>query len=90
MANEKSSTLTGQQAVGNGQAAGAGRIGVMKTYKLYIDGKFLDRIRTLRYFHGRLGKGHRQHLSSFPEGFSRRRRCRTQGATRMGGAFSVQ
>ena len=40
MANEKSSTLTGQQAVGNGQAAGAGRIGVMKTYKLYIDGKF--------------------------------------------------
>lgn len=40
MANEKSSTLSGKDTLGNGQVAGSSRIGVMKTYKLYIDGKF--------------------------------------------------
>jgi acyl-CoA reductase-like NAD-dependent aldehyde dehydrogenase len=40
MANEKSSTLTGRQIPANGQATNSARIGVMKTYKLYIDGRF--------------------------------------------------
>ena len=63
---------------------------MMKTYKLYIDGKFPRTESDATIFSRTPREGHRQHLSSFPEGFSRRRRCRTQGATRMGGAFSVQ